>query len=64
MADRLAAGTLADHLKALRADGLSWDMVAMRLFADHGVEVSAETLRQWGDELAIPDPKAPTEAAS
>jgi hypothetical protein len=30
---------------------MSWEAIASRLFADHGIEVTPQTLRMWGREL-------------
>lgn len=46
-ADRSCGGKLASILAALRADGLSYAGIAARLFADHGIEVSAPTVGAW-----------------
>lgn len=51
MADRLARGHLADEIVTLRRDGVSWAGIASRLYADHGIEVSAVTLADWHDRL-------------
>lgn len=53
MADRLAGGSLPAKIRALRDDGLSWEAVAGRLYADHGIEVTAQTLRTWGRDLGF-----------
>ena len=47
MADRLTGGTLADLIAAYRADALSPDQIASRLYAEHGVEVVGRTIRRW-----------------
>lgn len=49
-------GSLAERLAALRgsgADRRSWEQVALRLYAEDGVQVSSETLRQWAETLGI-----------
>lgn len=56
MANRLAGGDLPGLLAQLRGEGLSWDDIGRRLHVDHGVEVSAETLRRWAADLGI-EPK-------
>jgi hypothetical protein len=40
---------------------MSWEAIASRLFADHGIEVTPQTLRMWGREL---DADAGPEAAT
>lgn len=47
MADRLAGGNLDAELVSLRAEGLSYESIAARLFAAHGIEVSPPTVRSW-----------------
>jgi hypothetical protein len=56
MADRVLNGTLADTLANLYRESRSWEEVARRLYADHGLTVSGQTLRRWGRELDIPGP--------
>lgn len=51
MCDRLAGGQLADTIATLRSQGLSWEAVNARLFADFGIEVTHQTIRIWGREL-------------
>jgi transposase-like protein len=55
MADRLAGDDLAAILLQHRALGRSWAEIARRLYADHGIEVSHETLRQWVASLTQPE---------
>ena len=60
MADRLAGGKLTAALARLRGkDGLSFAAIAARLYADHGIEVTAPTVRSWCLSLDI---KAPEKA--
>lgn len=59
MADRVLNGTLADTLANFYKESRSWEEVARRLYAQHGLTVSGQTLRRWGRELVITDdPKA------
>ncbi len=46
-ADRACGGKLAKILLASRAAGLSYASIAARLFAVHGIEVSAPTVGAW-----------------
>lgn len=73
MADRLVDGRLADLLGTYRSEGLSWDEISRRLYAESGVEVSAGTLSLWAIELGVVNPDGsaivpattePAEAAS
>lgn len=41
---------LADHVKAKRADGWTWQQIADNLHDLTGVSVSRESLRQWFHE--------------
>lgn len=54
MAERLIPGGTAKYLRRLRSDGLSWDLIARRVEADHGITVTAETVRTWARQLDIP----------
>jgi hypothetical protein len=47
MADRMADGDLEAILRRLRSEGRTYDTVAHLLFADHGIEVTAQTVRNW-----------------
>lgn len=58
MADRVLEGTLADTLAKLYTESLSWEEVARRLYADHDLTVSGQTLRRWARELGIEKPPA------
>lgn len=60
MADRLTGGTLADQIAEYRKVRAPWPAIADHLRAAHGVEVSADTLRQWARELGVDEsPSAP-----
>lgn len=62
MADRLADGQLTEAIRKFRAQGLSFDGIAGRLYAEHGIEVSGNTVAVWARKLGI-EPE-PEEAAS
>lgn len=47
MADRLAGGRLIEIIATSRADGLSFDDISRRLFAEFGIEVTRQTLANW-----------------
>lgn len=36
-----------------REAGVSYAGIAARMYAEHGIEVGAETIRKWCDELDI-----------
>jgi len=55
MADRMADGTLEEQIRSLRADGESWEVIARRLYEAHGIEVTGQTLRNWGLALGLRD---------
>lgn len=63
LAERLIPGGVAPYLRELRSEGLSWDVIARRVENDHGITVTAETIRGWARRLDIPT-SAPVEAAS
>ncbi len=52
MADALLDGKLAERITDLRGQGLPWEQIARRL-AEHGVQVSAAGVRNWGIALGI-----------
>lgn len=58
MADRLADGKLAEAIGAMKAEGLSYDAIARRLYADHGIEVGARTLAAWARSLGVESTRA------
>jgi hypothetical protein len=47
MADRMADGDLETILRRLRSEGVTHESIAHLLFADHGIEVTAQTVRNW-----------------
>ena len=47
MADHLCGGRLADILRSYDAEGLSLRQITLRLYADHGVEVTHTTVGKW-----------------
>ena len=47
MADRLADGQLQALMDQYYAESHSWEDVSRRLFADHGIQLSGQTLRRW-----------------
>ncbi|HEV2071054.1 MAG TPA: hypothetical protein VGR26_14790 [Acidimicrobiales bacterium] len=55
MADRLLNGRLREVLGELYLDTRSWEEVSRRLYAEHGVRVTGQTLRRWNAELQISD---------
>lgn len=52
MADRLADGKLAEIIARGRAEGLSFDDIARRLYADFGIEVTRQTVANWSPDGA------------
>ena len=53
MANRLADGNLPRLLAEHRAEGTSWDDITRQLHTTYGIEVTAETLRRWAEQLGI-----------
>lgn len=45
--DKVTDGKLGERVKALRAEGLSWEATARQLHAEFGITVTRETLRNW-----------------
>ncbi len=46
--DKILDGGLREYVRVRRQDAKkTWQLIAMELFADHGVEVTSETLRTW-----------------
>lgn len=58
MSDEATGGRLADRIAELREDGLSWRQMAQRLYAEHGLVVTDETLRKWGQKLGLDSSEA------
>lgn len=52
MADRLTGGKLRELIAGYRAENLSPDQIAARLYAEYGVDVVGRTIRRWIDQLA------------
>ena len=50
-ANATVGGDLPGLLTQLRGDGHSYHQIAAILFADHGVMVSHQTLRNWAADL-------------
>lgn len=55
LVDRILDGKLEEVLIAYRAEGLSHEQIARKFRDDHGIEVVAETVRKWWNDV---DPKA------
>ncbi len=51
LADKVLGGTLAERLRRMRAEGLTYDQMAEELRPAIGV--SRETLRRWVVQLAV-----------
>lgn len=51
MVDRILEGRLDETLRSYADQGLSPGRMALRLAADHQVEVSGQTIRKWVDAL-------------
>lgn len=56
MADRLAGGNLAKTIRTLDQRDLSPEQIARELYANHGVDVTRQTITNW---LKALDAKAP-----
>jgi hypothetical protein len=51
LADIRTDGHLAELVATARTAGASWRSIARRLYADHGVDVTEQTLRNWFTEV-------------
>lgn len=58
MADRMASGRLVEIILTDQRAGYSAEEVARRLYADYGIELSGQTIRQWLAKGLDPDPEA------
>lgn len=54
MADRLVKGDLATILRQMKAEGDSNGTIAKRLYAEHGIDVTAQTVANWWVALSEP----------
>lgn len=53
IAEDRTEGKTRSILRRLRKLGLSYGEISRRLYADHGVNLSGETLRTWAREWGI-----------
>lgn len=53
MADTLAGGHLESLMASLYSDSGSWEEVSRRLYAEHAISISGQTLRRWAEQLGI-----------
>jgi hypothetical protein len=53
MADKLAGGQLESLMGRLYGDSGSWEEVSRRLYAEHAITISGQTLRRWAEQLGI-----------
>lgn len=53
MADRLTEGQLTAILTAHRTNGRSYEEISRRLWAEHGIEVTRQTVARWGKLLGL-----------
>lgn len=47
LVDRIVPGGLDAFLEAARDEGQSYRTIASRLLAEHDIEITSETIRQW-----------------
>lgn len=47
MADRLTDGRLAEIIVGYHTEGHSHEHISRLLWAEHGIDVSGQTLRRW-----------------
>ncbi|HEX7277245.1 MAG TPA: hypothetical protein VF244_07705 [Acidimicrobiales bacterium] len=53
LADHMLGGRLVQILATHRDAGLSYEAIAQRLYADHGIKTTGQTLRRWAKELEL-----------
>jgi len=53
MADKLAQGQLEALMGSLYSTTGSWEEVSRRLYAEHAITISGQTLRRWAEQLGI-----------
>lgn len=55
LADLALDGSLLAYVERYRAASVSWAAIARLLGAEHGIDVSGETLAAWATELGYAD---------
>lgn len=55
MADRMTGGRLAEILAERRARNQSLEQIVRELYAEHGIEVTRQTLASWVQQLEQDD---------
>lgn len=45
--NRVLGGKLDELISGYRADGLSYNQIAHRLYAEHDIDVTPQTIRRW-----------------
>lgn len=53
LVDRLVGGDLKERIAAWRAEGLSFNDIAIRLREEHGIAVTDETVRRWASQFVL-----------
>jgi hypothetical protein len=49
LVDRILDGRLAEYIATARENGDSFERIARNLHADHGIDVTGETIRKWSE---------------
>lgn len=57
LVDQALQGRLTEILADLRGQRLSYERIARRLYADHGIEISKEQIRVWCQDSGIEKPE-------
>lgn len=63
LVDRLMDGQLKGWLIAQRAEGLGWDDISRRLYAEFDVDLTGVTLARWARNLGIETDRPPAKKA-
>jgi hypothetical protein len=53
LVDRLVGGDLEQRIAAWRAEGLSFNDIAIHLREQYAIAVTAETVRRWAGQFVV-----------
>lgn len=62
LVERILEGQLRETLQEHRTAGLTYEAISRRFLADHDIDVTGETVRNWCNKLEIKDPKTKASA--
>lgn len=58
--DRALHGRLAEYLRKHRANGLSFDAIAIKMYDDHAIAIDPDTWRRWYHDFVVTDDEQAT----